>query len=155
MCMYIYIYINISNVQLNYLVLTYYHEIIIGLWQEWASLIAQLVKNQIAEVHIKGRVSVSPNSCLFPYTEKLLNSLTWDFWFSFLNGSLLTFKLPDLLLQKLLYILVHRPAPPHTRTPTPSQPLLFQNSFLVLSEMLCPGLEVPSMSTKENLTLNS
>ena len=45
MCMYIYIYVTISNVQLNYLVPTYYYEIIIGLWQEQTSLIAKLVKN--------------------------------------------------------------------------------------------------------------
>ena len=25
---------------------------------------------QIAEVHIKGMISVSPDSCIFPYTEK-------------------------------------------------------------------------------------
>ena len=31
---------------------------------------------QIAEVHIKGMISVSPDSCIFPVIETL-NSLTW------------------------------------------------------------------------------
>ena len=32
------------------------------------------------EVHIKGMISMSPDSCIF--TEKMLNSSTWDVWFS-------------------------------------------------------------------------
>ena len=38
---------------------------------------------QITEVHIKGMVSVSPNSCIFLYVEKALSSLIRDIWFSF------------------------------------------------------------------------
>ena len=36
---------------------------------------------------------------------KILNSLTWDIWFYFINSNILTFWIPGLLLQKLLYTL--------------------------------------------------
>ena len=47
-----------------------------------------------AKVRISATISVSPDACIFPTHRKALNSLTWDFWFSF---DVLT-----LLLQKLL-----------------------------------------------------
>ena len=51
----------------------------------------------LAELCISGTISVSPDTCIFLIHRKTLNSLTWDFWFSF---DVLT-----LLFQKLLYIL--------------------------------------------------
>ena len=62
---------------------------------------------QIAEVHIKGMISVIPHSC--PHSRsaiyrkahtlihrKVLNSLTWDVWFSLINRNHLMFWLPGL-----------------------------------------------------------
>ena len=43
-------------------------------------------------MHIKGRITMSPGSCIFPY--KALNSLTWDVCFSLTNSNLSTFGLP-------------------------------------------------------------
>ena len=37
---------------------------------------------QREEVHRKGMISASPDSCIFPYIREVLNSLTWDIWFS-------------------------------------------------------------------------
>ena len=37
---------------------------------------------QIAEMHMKGMISVSPDSSHLPIHRKALNSLTWDIWFS-------------------------------------------------------------------------
>ena len=51
---------------------------------------------QIAEVHIKGMISVSPDYRIFPYSEKALNSFTWDIWLSLINNNLLMFRLPAL-----------------------------------------------------------
>ena len=65
---------------------------------------------------------------------KALNSLTWDVWFSLINSNLLMFRLPCLLLQKLLYIL--------------APPLPLQSNLSELSEMLCPGLKSSVLSTK-------
>ena len=49
------------------------------------------------KVHIKGMISMSPESCIFTNIEKLLNSLTRDIWFSVINsGNLLMFQLPGL-----------------------------------------------------------
>ena len=49
---------------------------------------------QIAEVHMKGMISVSPDSCIFPYTEstKFLNLG----YLVFFNDNLLMFRLPAL-----------------------------------------------------------
>ena len=49
--------------------------------------------SQIAEVHIKEIISVSPDSCIFPYTEK--HQIPWDTWFSLMNSNLLRVWLPD------------------------------------------------------------
>ena len=46
-----------------------------------------------AEVHVKGMISVSPDSCIFPDTE---NSLTWVIRLSSINIHLLIFQLPAL-----------------------------------------------------------
>ena len=51
---------------------------------------------------MKGMISVSPDSCIFPYIEKPLNSLTWDIWFPLINNNLLLFRLPALCV-KFLY----------------------------------------------------
>ena len=48
---------------------------------------------QIAEVCIKGMISVNPDSGIFPYKEKLL-ALTSDTWLSLANINLLMFPLP-------------------------------------------------------------
>ena len=79
-----------------------------------------------------------PRFLHLPYHRKALNPLTWDIWFSFINSNLLMFRLPGLLLQKLLYILV---LPPYSTLP-------LWSSFSVLSEMPCPELEVLRMSTE-------
>ena len=46
---------------------------------------------QIAEVHIKGRISVGPHSCIFPNIHK--SSLPWVIWFSLIKNHLLMFWL--------------------------------------------------------------
>ena len=46
---------------------------------------------QIAETGVKGMISVNPDSCIFPYMEKL-NSLNWDIWFPLINNNLLMFR---------------------------------------------------------------
>ena len=59
-------------------------------------------------MHIKGMISVSPDSCIYPYTERQLLSLTWDLGLFVISSNL------DIWLhvfyfvfqQKLLYILV-------------------------------------------------
>ena len=56
---------------------------------------------QIAELHIKGMISVSPDPCIFIYIE-ILNSLTWGVLFSFINNHLFMFRLPA-FVAKLLY----------------------------------------------------
>ena len=50
------------------------------------------IKGRITEMHIKGRISMSPGSCVFPY--KALSSLTWDVCFSLTDSNLSTFWLP-------------------------------------------------------------
>ena len=58
---------------------------------------------QIAEVHIKGIISVSPDSCIFPYIEK------WKFlwleiiWFSLINNNLLMSWLLVFVAKTLIY----------------------------------------------------
>ena len=42
---------------------------------------------QTAEVHGRGVISVSANSCIFSYIEECL--ITWDVWFSLINSNLL------------------------------------------------------------------
>ena len=60
---------------------------------------------QIAEMHLKAIISESkPRLLRLPIHRKVLNSLTWEFWFSLINNNLLMFR----LLAKLLYNL----APP-------------------------------------------
>ena len=47
---------------------------------------------QIAKGHIKGMISMSPDSCIYlPISRKLLNSLTWDNWLSLIDGNFLMF----------------------------------------------------------------
>ena len=46
-----------------------------------------------------------PRLLHFLIYRKVLRSLTWDIWFSLISNNLLIFQLPDLLLQKCLYIL--------------------------------------------------
>ena len=41
--------------------------------------------SQVAEVHIRGRISVNPHSCIFLYKDM---SSTWDIWFSLINSNL-------------------------------------------------------------------
>ena len=43
----------------------------------------------------KGMISVSLDACIFP-NRKVLNSLTWDVWFSLINNNLFKFQLPCL-----------------------------------------------------------
>ena len=82
---------------------------------------------QIAEVHIKGMISVSPDSPIFPYSEKALNSFTWDIWLSLVNNNLLMFRLPALCCKTAI-------------TPGSSPPPLPHSYSLPLLEMLPPGL---------------
>ena len=65
---------------------------------------------QVAEMHIKSMMSVSPD-LHFSIYRKALNSLTWDSSFSFLNNNLLFLLLP--FIAKLLYILAP-PLPPQS-----------------------------------------
>ena len=51
---------------------------------------------QIAEMHIKGKISVSPDTCIFPLHTIALNSLTSDTGFSLINNNLLKSWLPGL-----------------------------------------------------------
>ena len=58
---------------------------------------AQDVRNtgywpRTGEVHMKGMISVSTGSCIFPCIEKC--SVPWDIWFSFINNNSLMFQLP-------------------------------------------------------------
>ena len=46
---------------------------------------------QVTMVHVKGMISVSPDSYNLPIHRKVLNSLTWDIWFSLINSNLLMF----------------------------------------------------------------
>ena len=74
---------------------------------------AQGVKNtgfwpQMAEMHVKGMISVSPGSCIVPIHRKALNSLTWDIWFFFLIHKN-TF---DVQTTCLCYKLLYNLAPP-------------------------------------------
>ena len=71
---------------------------------------------------------------------KMLNSLTWDIWFSLIDSNLLKYRLPGLCCKKLLYIL--------------SPPLPLWSSLSELFERLCPGLKSSVLSTKENIILN-
>ena len=54
---------------------------------------------QIAEMHMKGMISVSPDSGHLPIHRKALNSLTGDICSSLINSNLLTFRLPFPLMQ--------------------------------------------------------
>ena len=49
---------------------------------------------QVADVYIKGKISVSPDSCIYSHTEKSLNFFPWHTWFSLINNNLLVFRLP-------------------------------------------------------------
>ena len=40
---------------------------------------------RIAEMHMKGMISVTPDSCIFSIHRKVVNSLTWDIWFSLIH----------------------------------------------------------------------
>ena len=56
----------------------------------------------IAEMHLKGMISVSLRSCIFfPTHRKVLNLITWDFWFSLINNNILIFRLPALCCKLL------------------------------------------------------
>ena len=57
---------------------------------------------QTAEVHTKGMISVSPDCCIFPYTEKVLNSLRY---LPFLNSNLLKFWLLGLCCKNYIWLL--------------------------------------------------
>ena len=46
-----------------------------------------------------------PRLLHFLIYRKVLSSLTWDIWLSLISNNLWIFQLPDLLLQKFLYIL--------------------------------------------------
>ena len=88
---------------------------------------------QIAEVRIKGMISGSPDSCIFPYIEKGLNSLTWDIWFSLINSHLWC-------SDYLVFV---------AKTPKyPPPPLPLRNSLSELSESLCPRLMASVLSTE-------
>ena len=50
----------------------------------------------------KGMISVSLDACIFP-NRKVLNSLTWDVWFSLINSNLLMFWLPGFCCKTPLY----------------------------------------------------
>ena len=65
------------------------------LWRKLRKQIKTGYWLQIAEVYITGVISVSLDSCIFPYIEKTLNSLIWDIQFSFIKNSFL-FLLPAL-----------------------------------------------------------
>ena len=81
-----------------------------------------------------------PRFLHLPICRKVLNTLTWDIWFSLINNNLLMFWLPGLCC-KSFYIFCF-----------PS--LLLQSSLSVLSEMQCPGLKSSVLSAKENIILN-
>ena len=86
-------------------------------------------------------ISTSPDSCVFQVHRKVLNSLTWDVWFSFINSNLLMFQLPGFCC-KNSYI--------------PAFPLPLQSSPSELSERLPPGLKSsasPSLWIKHNSQL--
>ena len=51
---------------------------------------------QIAEMHMKGMISVSPDSLHLSIQRTALNSLTSEEWFSLINNNLLILRLPAL-----------------------------------------------------------
>ena len=65
---------------------------------QWAPRELRMWKTQdtqIAEVHRKGMILASPDSH-FPTHRKVLNPLTWNTWFSFINNDPLMLKPSDL-----------------------------------------------------------
>ena len=54
---------------------------------------------QGAEMHMKGMISVSLDSCIFPIHRKVLNSLTWDIWFSLIHKNTFDVRTTCPLLQ--------------------------------------------------------
>ena len=54
---------------------------LISFRMDWLDLLVVQGTLKIAKVHIKGTVSEIPNCCIFPYTEKGLNSLVYLVFF--------------------------------------------------------------------------
>ena len=110
---------------------------------DWLDLLAAQGSLRIAKVHIKGIISVSPNCCIFPYTEKSAE------FFSLSNFLLLT-----IIFWYSDYLMFSSKTSIYPGSPLHLQNLPLQNSFLALSEMLYSRLEVLRMSAKENMTLS-
>ena len=64
-----------------------------------------MILTQTDEMHIKGMISISPDSLIFPY----INFLTWDACFSLINNNLFMFWLPDLCCKNscISWLLLH------------------------------------------------
>ena len=56
-------------------------------------ILYQLSYEGSPKVHIKEMISMSPGSCIFPYIETLLISLTWDIWPPLIKSNLSMFQL--------------------------------------------------------------
>ena len=90
---------------------------------------------QIAEMHLKAIISESkPRLLRLPIHRKVLNSLTWEFWFSLINNNLLMFRLSSLCCKTSV---------------KPSSPLTSSEEFCQGYLKCClPGSEVLKIPTK-------
>ena len=67
---------------------------------------------QRAEMHMKEKISGSPDSCILPYNRKVLNVFRQEIWSTLLNSHLLIFRLPAPCSK-----LVCNLTPPHPTSP--------------------------------------
>ena len=69
----------------------------------WRRILYQLSYEGSPMAHIKEMISMRPGSCIFPYIETLLNSLTWDIWPPLIKSNLSVFQLSDFYWKSPVY----------------------------------------------------